>query len=539
MEESLQRQNWEQIRKHIKIVLSNLQCGNVVESFKQLFEVNVLRGKGILVVEIMKMQFKNDNSPAFAALVALFEEFIPFLGYTLSRECLLQFFECYQRGDFTGCYAASSLACELCNRDVLHEIGIFQLLFLLLEKPNRNSIDMVCYMLSVSGYHLLEVSKYVHNQIFDKLRNLVQDGNLSNVSSDQIQSLLSLRRTNYKGVRRSIELPEHKVQTHRVIVQLEPVVEKPAKDLDIVQLDSDFFDTEERFTVLREKVMLLYNVKNEEQEAVTDMTNSDDVRFKKQIYLILKNSLSGDEAAHKLLRLRSDGDQKKTIADIIVRSCSQEQTYTKFYGITSEKLCLSHRSWKTAFEVTFKDIYTTIESFESNQLRNMGKFWGHLLATDYLGFEVFNCVHMNEQETTPSGRVYLKFVFNELVEDLGIQELQNRLNEPYIQSYIKNLFPQEGAEKTVFAINYFTAIGLGDLTEKMRNALTGVNQEVTLKESNIPNQISRNEPMPARRGRSRSPRRDVPIQQSRNIANSPVRSLRRARSRTPPPRFRI
>ena len=46
---------------------------------------------------------------------------------------------------------------------------------------------------------------------------------------------------------------------------------------------------------------------------VEDLTASDDIEFKKKFYLILKSSLSGDEAAHKVLAEHTGADILKIL----------------------------------------------------------------------------------------------------------------------------------------------------------------------------------------------------------------------------------
>lgn len=220
---------------------------------------------------------------------------------------------------------------------------------------------------------------------------------------------------------------------------------------------------------------------------VLDMTKKEQQEFQKKIYLVIKGSLSGEEAAHKLIKLKlTRPGEKLQAVDVLVKSCSHEQTYSKYYGIMAELLCQFHKSWCTSFADYFERLYTKdCETYEPNQLRNVGKLYGHLFASDYIGFESFEIVHMNQEESTASSRIFVKFIFSELVMDIGIKELKERLNEPYIQPFLKNMFPMDvvdvngvfdskALDRMRFSINFFTAIKLGALTDKMRGQLKSV-----------------------------------------------------------------
>src|SRR3954465_8293627 len=59
----------------------------------------------------------------------------------------------------------------------------------------------------------------------------------------------------------------------------------------------------------------------------------------------------------------------------------------------------------------------------------------------------------------------------ELSEHLGIRLLNERLNDPTMQSSFEYIFPKSNPKNTRFAINFFTSIGLGGITENLRDYL--------------------------------------------------------------------
>lgn len=76
--------------------------------------------------------------------------------------------------------------------------------------------------------------------------------------------------------------------------------------------------------------------------------------------------------------------------------------------------------------MAFEETYKTIHRFETNRLRNIAKLFAHLLASDGLGWECFICVTLTEHDTTSSSRIFLKILFLELVEALGLVSLKKR-----------------------------------------------------------------------------------------------------------------
>jgi pre-mRNA-splicing factor CWC22 len=62
----------------------------------------------------------------------------------------------------------------------------------------------------------------------------------------------------------------------------------------------------------------------------------------------------------------------------------------------------------------------------------------------------------------------------ELSEHLGIHLLNERLNDPNMQDFFESVFPRDLPKNTRFSINFFTSIGLGGITESLREYLKNI-----------------------------------------------------------------
>ena len=165
---------------------------------------------------------------------------------------------------------------------------------------------------------------------------------------------------------------------------------------------------------------------------------------------------------------------------MIIECCSQERTYSKFYGLIGERFAKVNRLWTELFEKSFATYYDTIHRYETNRLRNIARFFGHMFSTDALGWHAFNVVHLNEEETTSSSRIFVKILFQDLSEAMGIKRLAERMKDPYLQEAYTGLFPTDNPRNTRFSINYFTSIGMGSLTEGMREWLQNLPKPVPI-----------------------------------------------------------
>ena len=87
-----------------------------------------------------------------------------------------------------------------------------------------------------------------------------------------------------------------------------------------------------------------------------------------------------------------------------------------------------------------------------------------MLSTGALSWSVLGCVRLTEEEGTSASRVFLKILFQELNEILGLAKLNERLRDPFLSEHLAGLFPYDNPRDVRFSINYFTSIGLGGVT---------------------------------------------------------------------------
>ncbi|CAF3373587.1 unnamed protein product [Rotaria socialis] len=82
------------------------------------------------------------------------------------------------------------------------------------------------------------------------------------------------------------------------------------------------------------------------------------------------------------------------------------------------------------------------------------------------------CLALTNEDTTSSSRVYMKNLFLELAESIGITQRNNRLTDRTLVEYFDGLFPRNDPKKTRFSRNFFTSIGRGGLTDDLREFIT-------------------------------------------------------------------
>jgi pre-mRNA-splicing factor CWC22 len=81
------------------------------------------------------------------------------------------------------------------------------------------------------------------------------------------------------------------------------------------------------------------------------------------------------------------------------------------------------------FHDMFAKQYQNVHKLEVNKLRNGAKFFGHLLYTEAISWSCLSIIRLTEDDTTSSSRIFIKILFQDLSENLGIEGLVKRLKD--------------------------------------------------------------------------------------------------------------
>lgn len=477
-----QKQLWIALQKFINATVNKLDRLNVPETSLALFNVNILRGRGLLCRAMIKRLLAEPSAaPVLASLASIVNSKLSEVGEVLIARVVVLYKRGYVENNRHMVDSTLLFLCELVLQGVVEDVVILQILQVLLnKKPTDDSIRTAIDILVRAGGYLEKSLSLAMQMVFDRLRGLLQEGTLLNVSQKRITELTRLRRN---GLRLKLDsdldlvLAEDR-QTHFVDLSEN---QDPELDLSYFREDSDYEAAEAEYEETKRQILPEAEEEEAEipatepQEKVTDFTDAELQKTQKNIYLTIMSSMSADEAVHKLLRLKKTQRMESAVlADMIIKCCAQEKTYSKYFGVIGEKLCSMSRQWHDTFVHQFQEKYATIYQYEGLQLRNMGRFFGHLLAADTLDpLATLGCIVLTESESTSAGRVFVMFLFKALVEELGIDEVQTFVQDKELRGAIRGMFPvvdvdYRDRDHINFAINYFTALGLGILTREMR-----------------------------------------------------------------------
>ncbi|KAF2654563.1 MIF4G-domain-containing protein [Lophiostoma macrostomum CBS 122681] len=572
-----QRMAWEALKKSIQGMINKCNVANIKMIVPELFSENLIRGRGLFCRSIMKAQAASlPFTNIYATMVAIVNTKLPQVGDLLVRRLIIQFRKAFRRNDKAVSVASSMFLSHLVNVQVVHEVLIAEILYLLLQKPTDDSVEIAVGIMKEVGQFLEEMAPAISNVIFDQFRSILHEADIDKRTQYMIEVLFQVRKDKYKdnpAVKEELDLVEEEDQhTHQHTLEDEIKVED---GLNIFKFDAEYEEHEAQYQEVKAEILgeeegsdaeytdaSSEDEDDEEEKAmeIKDQTNADLVNLRRTIYLTIKSSAGFEECCHKLMRVNLPHGLEKELTSMIVECASQERTYEKFYGMVGERFCKLNRMWADLFEEGFVQHYETIHRLETNRLRIVAQFFAHLLVTDAIGWHVFMCIKLNEEDTTSSSRIFIKILFEEIMSSLGQKSLVERMKEPTLQESLTGIFPTDADDqsKTRFAINFFTAIGMGALTDGMREWLKNAapkpvplpepesesDSDSVLSYSSYSSRSRSRSSTPGRRRRnSRSSSRGRSYTRSRSPAPKKIGGRRgspsdHSRSRSPPPRKR-
>ncbi|KAH9608673.1 hypothetical protein KSS87_021890 [Heliosperma pusillum] len=491
-----QRLTWDALRKSINGLVNKVNATNIKNIIPELFSENLIRGRGLFCRSCIKSQMASPGfTHVFAALVAVVNTKFPEIGDLLLRRIVLQLKRSFKRNDKPQLLAAVKFIAHLVNQQVAHEIVALELLTILLDNPTDDSVEVAVDFVKECGCILQDLCPKGLHGIFERFRGILHEGEIDKRVQFLIEGLFAIRKARFQGhpaVRPELDLVEPEDQlTHEISLQ-DDVID-PETSIDIFKQDPNFIENEKKYEEVKKSILGDESEDEEDADSGSDEDDDDDddeeeeddeeqmqikdatetnlVNLRRTIYLTIMSSVDFEEAGHKLLKIKLEPGQEMELCIMLLECCSQERTYLRYYGLLGQRFCMINKVHQENFEKCFVQQYSMIHRLETNKLRNVAKFFAHLLGTDALPWHVLSYIRLTEEDTTSSSRIFIKILFQELSEHLGIRLLNDRLNDPSMNDTFESIFPKDNPRNTRFAINFFTSIGLGGLTENLREYL--------------------------------------------------------------------
>ena len=519
---SKQRETWQDQRRVINGTINRLNSGTIKPLIQELFQnVNLVRLRGPLCKSVLSAAVSSPKySDVYAAIIAVVNSKLPEVGELMVKRVILSFRRYYKQRDKASCQAVCIYIVHLFHQGVVHELIVLQLLSVLLDgaRPTDDSVEVAAHVLQIAGQALLDCSSAGVRACTERMRSLLHEGYLNQRVEYRVEELLKARKNGFKefhSISEDLDLVERDDQiTFDTSLDDEDIQKED--ELDVFSFDPEYEEHEEEWSAIRAEILGLGESSdddsdgsdsdsnsddeshssddNSQEEASTsgenalviasnggdkqvavveDLTEADLVHLRRTIYLTIMSSATFEECAHKLARIDVPPGRESELINMLIECCSQERTFLRYYGLIASRFCLMDNRWKDAFMESFSEQYNTIHRLETNKLRNVAKLFSHLLHTDSMPWIVMNNIHLNEDETTSSSRIFIKIVIQEMAEAMGIAKLKHRFDthDEEHKLWYSGMFPKDNVRNTRYAINFFTSIGLGPLTDDLREFL--------------------------------------------------------------------
>lgn len=491
-----QKASWEALRKSLNGLINKVNVTNIKNIIPEMFQENLIRGRGLFARAVMKAQLASPGfTHIYAALVAVINTKLPENGELILKRVVYGFKRAYKRRDKLTATGLAKFIAHLVNHQVAHELLALQLLTVLLEEPTDDSVEIAVNFIKEAGQILQELSPQGLQAVFERFREILHEGDIDKRVQYTVESLFAVWKSGFKdypAIPPELDIVERSDQI-TFEVGLDDDIDKEEM-LDIFRVDPQFKENENLWEQIKREI--LGDDEDEEggeegerdengedydngalveqaqqQQKTTDLTEQDLINLRRSIYLTIMSSVSFEECCHKLVKLNIPAGYESELCSMLVECCSNERSFLKYYGLMGQRFCMMHQKYQDAFDDVFRQQYETIHRLETNKLRNVAKFFAHLLATDALPWTCLEYIKLNEYDTTSSSRIFIKVLLLDLTEIQGLKILIERFNDPYMEDIFSGMFPKDNARNLRFAINFYTSIGLGGLTDDLREHL--------------------------------------------------------------------
>lgn len=522
--EEYQRAAWDDSKRKIKGLINRASSDNIKTIIEELLKCNLIRYKGPFASALLQAQETSQVfTDVYAAILAVTNARIKTLGELVLNRLILQYKLSFKNNNKPRLIASVKFIAHLTNQDVVYEHLAFQLIQHLISQPTPTLIEILIAFIKECGSKLEQSNSMLLHETFRRLRELSLEEDYDSRTNELIEEVHIIRKNkfkNYPTMKKELDLLDEEERITHSLALLEPPEgvpgRSPGKDdfhmeYNYFKFDPNWSENEAKYEGFIKHLFGEANDSSSEdsdsdgdgdandeheeseeeeeedkkpdikdglltakvEEKFIDETGQDLSAFRRTIHLTIRSSISHEEAVHKLVKLNIKPDQYDALCDMILDCCENERTYVQIYGLIASNYCqINRREFAPRFERMFEQSYGVVHLLpDSNKIRNIAKFYAHLLVTESINWNCLSCLQLRDNATTSAGRCFIKFLFQELVSTISMSTLIEYINDPAREEGFKNLFPKDPEQDMRFAINFFTLSELGQLTDGLRKEL--------------------------------------------------------------------
>ena len=479
-----QQAHFRELRRVLRSLVNRVSAGNIRTIVVELFKENLSRGRGLLATAVLRAQnAQPEFAPVYAALVAVVNSRLGDVGALVVHRLLAQVDADEARGDQADALRRLAFLAHLCNQRVVGPALLLEGLERWRRDGSGAAAERMVAVLTGAGELLETVAGAAVQPHYDALRRGAARGAWDERVRFGVGELLAARRGGFAGhpaVVAELDLLEDEdVVVHDVHWGDARDVRR---ELDEFRYDPDFAANERKWGVVRDELLGASDddpapvpeppapapAPADEEVEFEDRTGASLVFLKKKIYVCIVSCSQFEECVHKLRSLRLRDGEDAVVAEMVVECCAQQRSYTRFYGLVAERFCAIDARYAQHFVALFYRAYDTIHLRDLGQIRNVGLLFAHLLQAGALPWTALHVVRMNERDSTPSSRIFVKTIVVDLYENIGLDALRARLYSAELGDALSGLLPSDSRDDIAFAYNFFAGIGLKELGQPLK-----------------------------------------------------------------------
>jgi pre-mRNA-splicing factor CWC22 len=172
---------------------------------------------------------------------------------------------------------------HLVNQQVVNELVALELLFLLLERPTDDSVEIAVAFMKECGAYLTDASPTATMAVFERFRSILHEASIDKRIQYMIEVLFQVRKDKFKdnpAIITELDLvePEDRV-THNITLDEDLEVQDI---LNVFKFDPSYIENEDKYKDIKREILGESDSEADDSDEETDSSDSDDEQGENQ-----------------------------------------------------------------------------------------------------------------------------------------------------------------------------------------------------------------------------------------------------------------
>ncbi|CAF3420542.1 unnamed protein product, partial [Rotaria sp. Silwood2] len=157
----------------------------------------------------------------------------------------------------------------------------------------------------------------------------------------------------------------------------------------------------------------------EKQQTIINEPKTNFTVLPEKICSMFQTNITPAKFMNVITQIELRPEQEMELCKIILNMCAEDHTYKCSFGLLGKQLCALKQEYVQHFEKIFQDQYEIAHSLENMKLKNVAKFFAHLLRTNAISWRVLDSIDLTKENKTSPSYIYIKNLFSQIIESLN------------------------------------------------------------------------------------------------------------------------